>query len=112
MTLSLFCQQLFWCELTFTSAFHLAIITGEFRNLSQKEEGATMKKLVFPFVEIEVPDDWPKGGEPGANFEYFRQRPELVERISRQYRKAYRHWMKTRNNPHAQKKSQPHQAEA
>ncbi len=70
-----------------------------------------MKKLVFPFVEIEVPDDYSEEMDLDAAFEYFRQRPELVERISRQYRKAYRQWTKTRKNPHAQKRCQSHQTE-
>ena len=28
---------------------------------SKKEGGAAMKKLVFPFIELEVPDDCPDG---------------------------------------------------
>lgn len=61
-----------------------------------KREGvATMKKLVFPFVELEVPDDCPDGLDFEAAFDYFRERPELVEDMVRQYRKAYYQWTRT-----------------
>ena len=68
-----------------------------------------MRKLVFPFVEIEVPDDFPDGLDPEATFKYAEQHPEVSERISREYERAYRKWKKSQEKTHA-KKSKPHKA--
>lgn len=69
-----------------------------------------MKKLVFPFVEIEVPDDFPDGFDSEATFKYARQHPEVSEKICREYERTYRKWQKNQNKTHA-KKSKPHKAE-
>ena len=70
-----------------------------------------MKKLVFPFVEIEVPDDFPDGLDPEATFAYARQHPEVSEKICRKYEDAYWKWQRSDKRTHA-KKSKPHKAEA
>ena len=69
-----------------------------------------MQKLVFPFVEIEVPDDFPSGLDPEATFKYADQHPEVAARICREYEKAYRKWQKSQNQTHA-KKSRSHKTE-
>ena len=69
-----------------------------------------MQKLVFPFVEIEVPDDFPSGLDPEATFKYARQHPEVSERICREYETAYWKWQRSQNKTHA-KKSGSHKAE-
>jgi len=68
-----------------------------------------MKKLVFPFVEIEVPDDFPDGFDPEATFKYAGEHPEVAEKICREYERAYRKWKKSQEKTHA-KKSRPHKA--
>ncbi|MBI1925085.1 hypothetical protein HYR99_12655 [Candidatus Poribacteria bacterium] len=68
-----------------------------------------MKKLVFPFVAIEVPDDFPDGLDPEATFQYAEQHPDVSARISREYEAAYRKWKKSQDKTHA-KKSKPHKA--
>jgi DNA repair ATPase RecN len=70
-----------------------------------------MKKLVFPFVEIEVPDDFPSGLDPEATFKYADQHPEVAAKICREYERAYRKWKKSQDKTHA-KKSKSHKAEA
>ena len=60
-----------------------------------------MKKIVFPFVEIEVPDDCPSGLDPEAAFEYLGKHPEVVNHIVREYRKAYRKWIKSQGKNNA-----------
>lgn len=61
-----------------------------------------MKKLVFPFVEIEVPDDCPDGLDLEATFNYAMEHPEVAKRVDREYRKAYQKWMKSKRNNCAQ----------
>ena len=69
-----------------------------------------MKKLIFPFVAIEVPDDFPSGLDPEATFKYARQHPEVSERICQEYETAYRKWEQTQKKRHA-KTSKPYEAE-
>jgi len=77
-----------------------------------------MKKLVFPFVEIEVPDDCPDGFDLEGTFQYAMEHPEVAKRIDREYRKAYQEWVKnkegncagTKNRTEA--KNQPEQTKA
>ena len=56
------------------------------------------KKVVFPFVEIEVPDDCPSGLDPQSVFEYMGNHPEVADRIVREYRKAYRKWINSKGS--------------
>ena len=70
-----------------------------------------MKKIIFPFVEIEVPDDCPSGLDPEAAFEYLGKHPEVVNHIVREYRKAYRKWIKSQERMDGLATSKPKQAE-
>jgi len=71
-----------------------------------------MKKLVFPFVEIEVPDDFPDGFDLEATFNYGMEHPEVTKRVNREYNKAYRKWMKNKRNKCAQTSLESEKAEA
>ncbi len=71
-----------------------------------------MKKLVFPFVEIEVPDDCPDGLDLEATFNYGMEHPEVAKRVDREYRKAYRKWMKNKGNKCAQTSAESEKATA
>lgn len=57
-----------------------------------------MKKIVFPFVEIEVPDDCPPGLDPEGVFEYMGKHPEIADQVVRKYRKAYRKWINSKDS--------------
>ncbi len=57
-----------------------------------------MKKLRWDFLnlEIEVPDDYPDGLlDFEARRAYDEKHPELVDKIVREYRWAYKKWLKT-----------------
>jgi hypothetical protein len=71
-----------------------------------------MKKLIFPFVEIEVPDDFPDGLDLEATFNYGLEHPEVAKRVDREYRKAYRKWLKTKGKHCAQTNVKPEKATA
>jgi len=70
-----------------------------------------MKKLVFPFVGIEVPDDFPDGFDLEGTFEYAMEHPEVAEHIDKEYRKAYAEWVKN-GGICAEAKNQPEKAKA
>lgn len=70
-----------------------------------------MKKIVFPFVEIEVPDDCPSGLDPEAVFAYMGKHPEVANHIVREYRKAYRKWIQSQESMDSLATSKPKQAE-
>ena len=71
-----------------------------------------MKKLVFPFVEIEVPDDFPSGLDFEAVDQYIRQQPEIGDQIIYEYETAYRKWLKNKEKKDAQTPHQPYKTEA
>jgi len=71
-----------------------------------------MKKLVFPFVEIEVPDDFPSGLDFEAVDRYISQHPEIGAQIIYEYETAYRKWMKKKEKNDAQTTYQPYKAKA
>jgi len=68
-----------------------------------------MKKIVFPFVEIEVPDDCPSGLDPESVFEYMEKHPEVANKIVREYRKAYRKWINSKGSMDAKTASEQKQ---
>jgi len=71
-----------------------------------------MKKLIFPFVEIEVPDDFPDGLDIEATGKYADKHPGLADKIIQKYRKAYYEWVRNKDNENAQTTCQPKKAEA
>jgi hypothetical protein len=70
-----------------------------------------MKKLVFPFVEIEVPDDFPSGLDFEAVDRYVDKHPEVGDKIICEYEAAYWKWMNNKGKHNAQTKRQPYKAE-
>ena len=68
-----------------------------------------MKKIVFPFVEIEVPDDCPSGLDPEAVFEYMGKHPEVANKVVREYRKAYHKWINSKDDTYAPTASEQQQ---
>ena len=71
-----------------------------------------MKKLVFPFVEIDVPDDFPSGFDFEAVDRYINQHPEIGDQIIYEYETAYRKWRKNKEKNDAQTTHQPYKAKA
>jgi hypothetical protein len=69
-----------------------------------------MKTLKFPFVEIEVPDDFPSGLDFEAIDRYVDNHPEVADQIIYQYETAYKKWQKMQHKNHA-KKPKPHKTE-
>jgi len=51
-----------------------------------------MKKLIYPFVEIEVPDDFPDSRDWDEAGAYFEKHPEVGEKMVREYEAAYYRW--------------------
>jgi hypothetical protein len=51
-----------------------------------------MKKLTYPFTEIEVPDDFPDLREWDEVWAYLEQHPEVGEKIEREYLAAFHRW--------------------
>jgi hypothetical protein len=59
-----------------------------------------MQKLVFPFVKIDLPDDFPSGLDPEAVSEYLEKHPDVADEIVQGYEQAYwkaRHKMERKN---------------
>jgi hypothetical protein len=52
-----------------------------------------MKKLTYPFAEIEVPDDFPETTDFNVLWQYAEIHPEVAERVRCEYRSAYRKWV-------------------
>jgi len=52
------------------------------------------KKWVFPFIEIELPDDAPEPGDPYAAWEYAEKHPEKAAEVVRKCEEAYLQWKK------------------
>jgi hypothetical protein len=77
---------------------------------SQVVERETTQKLIFPFVEIEIPADVPPASDPHAVHDYFMAHPEVADRIVREYDAAYRKWLRSQNKKEVQAKSQFRQA--
>ena len=48
-----------------------------------------MQKLVFPFVKIDLPDDFPSGFDPEAVSEYLEKHPDVANKIVQEYEQAY-----------------------
>jgi len=68
-----------------------------------------MKKLIYQFCEIEVPDDFPDGFDGNNVKDYLRalkhyadEHPDVADRIIREYETAYWKWMKSKEMSHAQ----------
>jgi hypothetical protein len=78
----------------------------------KREEMPPMKNLVFPFVEIEVPDDFPSGLDFEAVDQYINQHPEIGVQIIYEYETAYRKWVKNEEKNNAQTTHQPYKAKA
>jgi len=57
--------------------------------------GKKKKKWVFPFIEIELPDDAPEPGDPYAAWEYAEKHPEEAERLVRKCEEAFRQWKRS-----------------
>jgi hypothetical protein len=51
-----------------------------------------MLKLNFPFVKIELPDDFPSGFDPEAVSEYLEKHPDVANKIVQEYEQAYHTW--------------------
>ncbi|MBI1924249.1 hypothetical protein HYR99_08355 [Candidatus Poribacteria bacterium] len=69
-------------------------------------------KLVFPFVEIELPPDFPDPTDLEAVHHYGLTHPEVAKRVAREYERAYRKWLKEQDGCHASAKGQPRKAKA
>ncbi len=70
------------------------------------------KKLVFPFVEIELPPDCPDATDLEAVHHYALAHPEVAKRVAREYERAYRKWVKEQDGQHAPTKGQSRKAKA
>jgi hypothetical protein len=79
-------------------------------NRSQAIEGETTQKLIFPFVEIEIPADVPSASNPHAVHAYFTAHPDVADQIVREYDDAYRKWLRSQSKKNAQEKNQSRQA--
>ncbi len=70
------------------------------------------KKLVFPFVEIELPPDFPDTEDLEAVHQYALAHPDVAKRVAREYERAYRKWIKEQNPKNAPAKGQSRKAKA
>jgi hypothetical protein len=70
-----------------------------------------MKKLAYPFVEIEVPEDFPDPADFEAVFKYGLDHPDVAARVCQEYRTAYRKLTDRRKRQHGQKAHQSAEAE-
>ena len=71
-----------------------------------------MKKLIFPFVVIEVPDDFPSGLDFEAVDRYVDEHPEIGDKIIYEYEEGYRKWINNGRKNDAQTKYQLYKAKA
>ena len=51
-----------------------------------------MQKLVFPFVKIDLPDDFPSGFDPEVVSEYLEKHSDVANKIVQEYEQAYWTW--------------------
>ena len=72
-----------------------------------------MKKLIYQFYEIKVPDDFPDGFDRKNVKDYLRalkryadEHPDVADKFIRDCREAYQKWVRSKETLHAQAKHQ------